>query len=749
MATGITAKSSRRTIWAICAIALAGGMAVVPQAVTTAQAIADTCPTGVATYVLETPGGTGPVNIAKPRTLRKYVDWAPQSADGTLADTEITASVPGTSKVFAAGNGVIYEITKDGTLKAYKDNSASGGSLLTPVKTYSLGWTGMKRVWSNGSRIFTQDTTGTVTVYKQSEPTTGDGTISKVGVIPAGDRLTEVTSAASVWMVGSALYTLNSGKVAHRTYTEIKESATTAPPVLRLGDTTADASGLADAVAGWSPGPGTFNTITTAADYSGIVRKYADASATLVNDDLAEGVLGQVMADTASCLADPDGDKPVFGDAPESAGTEAPATAPDDGTPQISRTVSGKFALGNGQGAPGLRVTVTALDAGTEQTSDSFKPTVLATATTGSDGSWTATLPDNLPTEVQAVVDDNGGVLNLQAMTDGTTTSGVPVLGVDNLIAARSDDGSSTAATAFAAGVADSGHTIAMVPTSADGSLIGADPTDAQEKQTYAASVEQSTVASDAPDPLWQSDKSKLSADYSPFVVDGKDISAEAVTPRVGGCNETKYKESSKIAYTTVGEAHAYYDAKAAFSYSDSMSSTIDIATNSSGSWSIGTSKGVGSSTGRSLGFTNKGQYWAKQFKVPLEYIKYKHVYYCDGFPRDTWKTIEANKYKIPAGGETSRMGKDVRYKDGEQNYKHSPRSRRGIVPKGQYWELNRTRSMKWSGSVSVYGMTLGTSTQFDRSHAQRITAGNKPLEHDIWGKNDTLNGKPGIILSY
>jgi uncharacterized protein YjdB len=56
---------------------------------------------------------------------------------------------------------------------------------------------------------------------------------------------------------------------------------------------------------------------------------------------------------------------------------------------------------------------------------------------------------------------------------------------------------------------------------------------------------------------------------------------------------------------------------------------------------------------------------------------------------------------------------------------------------------------MKWSGSVSVYGMTLGTSTQFDRSHAQRITAGNKPLEHDIWGKNDTLNGKPGIILSY
>ncbi len=748
MTTGPAARPNRRALWALCALALAGGAAVVPQAVAPGRAFADSCATSVATYVLEAPGGTGPVNVAQPRTLRKYLDWAPQAADGTLTDTDITATVPGTSKLFAAGSGVIYEITKDDKLKAYKDNSATGGSLLTPVKTYSLAFSNMKRVWSNGARIFAQDTSGTITVYQQSAPATGDGTISKMMAIPDSDNLTEVTSASSVWMAGNTLYTLTGGKVAHRAYSEIRGPFIGATPIPHLGDSTADASGLADAVAGWSPGPGTFNTVTTAADYSGVVRKYTGTSAALANDDLAEGVFGQVMADTASCLADPDGDKPVFGDVPESAGADAPATTPDDGTPQISRTVSGKYTLGNGQGAPGLKVTVTALDAGTDQTADSFKPTVLATATTGSDGSWTATLPDSLPAEVQAAVDDNGGVLNLQAMTDGTTSSGVPVLGVDHLIAAPTDDAGNKP-TAFAASVATSGHTVALVPTSADGSLVGNDPTDAQQKQTFAAAVEQSPLASDSPDPLWQSDKSKLPADYSPFVVGGKDISAETVSPRVGGCNESKYKESSKIGYTTVGEAHAFYDAKAGFTYSDSMSSTIDIATNSSGSWSIGTSKGVGSSTGRSLGFTNKGPYWGKQFKVPIEYIKYKHVFYCDGFPRDTWKTIEPNRYKIPAGGETSRMGKDVRSKDGQHNYVKSPRSHRGIVPKGQFWELNRTRSMKWSGSVSVYGLTLGTSTSFDRSHAQRITAGNKPQEHDIWGKNDSLNGKPGIILSY
>ncbi|MEV7814396.1 hypothetical protein AB0P05_27285 [Streptomyces flaveolus] len=374
MTNGTTSRSTRRTLWGICAIALVSGIAVTPQAVAPGQAAADTCQSGVATYVLESAGGGGPVNTSQPRTLRKYLDWAPQSADGTLMDTDVTATVPGTSKLFAAGSGIIYEVTKDNTLKAYKDNSAAGGSLLTLIKTYNLDWTDVKRVWSNGSRIFAQDSKGGVTVYKQSAPATGDGTISKVGVIPDSNNLTEVTHAASVWMVGSTLYTLDGGKVAHRTYTEIKGPGTITTAIPSLGDASTDITGLVDAAAGWSPGPGAFNTVTTATDYSGIVRKYTGSSPALANDDLAEGVFGQVMADTASCLTTPTGDKPAFGEAPESAGTEAPATAPEDPAPQDTRTVSGKFTLGNGQGAPGLQVAVTALDAGTEQTTDFFKP---------------------------------------------------------------------------------------------------------------------------------------------------------------------------------------------------------------------------------------------------------------------------------------------------------------------------------------------------------------------------------------
>ncbi|MFF8932368.1 hypothetical protein ACF1AO_34455 [Streptomyces longwoodensis] len=114
----------------------------------------------------------------------------------------------------------LYEATLDNKVKAYKDNSASGGSLLTLVKTYSLAWKDIKRVWANGPRIFTQDANGVVTVYQQSTPASGTGTITAVGPLPASAALTEITSADSVWMTGSWIYTLKNGTVSRRMYSE-------------------------------------------------------------------------------------------------------------------------------------------------------------------------------------------------------------------------------------------------------------------------------------------------------------------------------------------------------------------------------------------------------------------------------------------------------------------------------------------------------------------------------------------------
>ncbi|MFF8932369.1 hypothetical protein ACF1AO_34460 [Streptomyces longwoodensis] len=180
------------------------------------------------------------------------------------------------------------------------------------------------------------------------------------------------------------------------------------------------------------------------------------------------------------------------------------------------------------------------------------------------------------------------------------------------------------------------------------------------------------------------------------------------------------------------------------------MASTIDVAVNQSGShWSITHGKAVSSSTGHVMGYANQGPFYAKQFKVPLEYIKYKHTRYCGGYPRTSWRTIEPIRYKIPAGQPVSKIGKDVKSKDGLSKYLSSPKSRRCIVPKGTFWELNRTRSIKFSQAVTVYGVSLSVSTQYDRQHAQRISAGARSAEHDIWGQNDRLDGRPGVFLSY
>lgn len=65
-------------------------------------------------------------------------------------------------------------------------------------------------------------------------------------------------------------------------------------------------------------------------------------------------------------------------------------------------------------------------------------------------------------------------------------------------------------------------------------------------------------------------------------------------------------------------------------------------------------------------------------------------------------------------------------------------------------FQLSKNRSMKWSGAVSAFGVGLGGSTQYDKEHKQRITAGDrKNFKHYIWGKNDSVSGKPGVFYSY
>ncbi|WP_326681694.1 hypothetical protein [Streptomyces sp. NBC_01237] len=68
----------------------------------------------------------------------------------------------------------------------------------------------------------------------------------------------------------------------------------------------------------------------------------------------------------------------------------------------------------------------------------------------------------------------------------------------------------------------------------------------------------------------------------------------------------------------------------------------------------------------------------------------------------------------------------------------------------GSYFQISKNKSVKWSGAVSAFGVSLGGSTSYDKDHRQRITAGNlKHMKHYIWGAKDGASGKPGVFCSY
>ncbi|MFD7608488.1 hypothetical protein ACFWAN_50525 [Streptomyces mirabilis] len=234
------------------AAALAGSVAV-PLAGAQPAAAAD-CLTSVPTYVWE-PNTTG--NIAEPRVLHKYMDWGPQSGTtDTLIDILYTANLPTTSKVFTGGgNGIIYEATSGGQVKSYKDNTATGGALLTPVKSYSLAWQNAKRIWTNGSRVFVLNAADSLEVYKQSAPTTGNGTLTKIS--ETATSTAALFDATNVWMVNSTVYALTStGAINQYSYTETPIIGTIAG---RLQSAGVVATGLTNVSQAWSPGAGVVN----------------------------------------------------------------------------------------------------------------------------------------------------------------------------------------------------------------------------------------------------------------------------------------------------------------------------------------------------------------------------------------------------------------------------------------------------------------------------------------------------------
>ncbi|WP_329326978.1 hypothetical protein [Streptomyces luteogriseus] len=714
---------------------------------------AEACRSGIPTYVHDVSAESGGV-------LRKYLDWDPLTGNvtGGLLDSGKSAPLDRYSSFFTSGRGIIYVITSDGALQTFKDNTATGGDLLTPVHDYGGNWNSYARMWSGGdSRIFALHQDGALEVFSVADPSSGKGALKKIKSIPGTEpAVAAIAQADDVWSVGTTVYTLKrgiadkQGDVKAWRYVE-SASGSQFPD----GYTTALTGVSTKTRTGWSPGPGTIYTVGDTPDYTGIARSYTGSgSMSLANAEVGAGLYGDVHADIAACLASPSPDvKPGPGTAPPE--TEIPPQAVTDESPdpapQDPTEFSGKFVRGDGQPAAGLPVRVEATDV-TGERDDEAQLITLGTTVTASDGTWTVTLPDTLPAAVKKAADDNGGAINAMASVNGTTSSGLIMRGVDMVTAAPAT--APATARALVAAAAENGEEPSkLLPMTDDMRQESAQPTAGQTALSWASKDEAVSVETleDKPLPEYQSDTGPL-PEGDPYVVDGVDTRSLVVTPMDGGCDKTSEKVLGReIKYTTVAEGHAHWDAKASVDYDSKLATTVEVAVKTGGNWSIEGSVALGSSMSATTGYTNKGPYFAKQWKVPIEYKKIREKWTCN-YGRTTMYRykIRGGKYKVPSGGAVGKYGKDVRSKDGMTPYYNSPKRHRAWVAEGSYFQLSKNRSTKFSGAVAAFGVKLGGSTQYDREHKQRITAGNKKnIRHDIWGKNDKVSGKPGVFYSF
>ncbi|MFI1015406.1 hypothetical protein [Streptomyces sp. NPDC020965] len=743
-------RPGTRLVGTACASALLATVLTAPTAaaraveVRTAPVAATACPSSVATYALEH------------NRITRYVDWDPKNTEyGHLFSAEKSTSFPILTRLFPGGGSRLFAVdprTGNPSLKSYQDRTESGGDLLSPEYTFAeragQNWTEYRGLWSDADgRLVQLDAEGSLHVYVIQLPdgTPASARMSRLALLPASNpALKELSKSTAIWAAGDTIYGRLDGTIRSWNYQAALNSVTLGPK----DSGTVVGTGFTDAKDLWSPGPGVVNT----ADSAGTVRKYAGTPLRLVDADIAAGV-PRAFANPAPCLSSaPENEKPYFGVKPvESTDPPLEPPTPDPPVPSGPAKVSGKFTLGDGTPAAGLDVTVEALIPAKVE-GEEFDLPDLGKARTRADGTWTLTLPETLPPAAQTAMDDNGGSLNVTASTTAVSTSGARLFGVDHRTAAPPDPVTGTVSRAAATQSAEAPHSIELLPLLDEDApeLNLPEPTASQRNSTYGAALEREAVYRDEPTPRWQSDRGPVDNDYNPYLINGRDISSERVSAYASGsCSWVSLLKGRTYSYTTVGEAHAYNDAKASFEYENKVQNTIDIAVNSSGTWKIGGAASIGTSSSAISGYQPQGPFFAKQWRIPMEYHKIRRIYICGAQQRSSYEEVIPIRYTIPKGWMAGNYGKDVRHLDGATRYRKSNPNYRTVLANMSVQGITRGKSVKWSGAATPFGLSLGGSLTYDSNHTQKIFPQNKKIKHNVWGLYDRISGKPGVIYSY
>ena len=425
------------------------------------------------------------------------------------------------------------------------------------------------------------------------------------------------------------------------------------------------------------------------------------------------------------------------------------ASAPTATQPQPTSTVAGPaVAAGvvktsDGQAAAGYDVRIYPADdpgAPVDSTTGAAQLPLLGTTSTSSDGSWSLTLPSPLPGDLQSVADDNDGVLNVKAVAlgsiDGTSLPvaaestipvGIPSNGtyteaaiqeqqltptVSRLYAVQPDNGApadeTTSGTAFRA------------------ALAGVTTTDSGFDLDHVDSTTESTTSS-----------------FSPMVVQGTDYSTATLTPDYAGAfaptgSQTAstdpcakiydaglvVKMTTQTVYTTVGEAHAWWNSKADFIYRNHAASdlSVGLSLGAKDLWSVDGSVHVGNSVGTFSGPEGQGPYWAHRIQIPILYQKVKELQCFAYRTIATHYAVYPLRYQVPSGGSTYKLGPDISGQyDGPAaylNYYNVPGHKLRQLP-GSVFGVTAGRTLTYGAAADVFGFSISSETEFGQDHEQ------------------------------
>ena len=444
--------------------------------------------------------------------------------------------------------------------------------------------------------------------------------------------------------------------------------------------------------------------------------------------------------------------------------TSSPSPAPTQTTsPPRSgpATLTGRILTPDGQPAAGYTVTISAA-------MDLDLPVTLGTTTTDATGtfSYTAPLTSALPDQVRQAVDTNNGVLNVVADAmghlDGTsyTTAaafGAP-LGVgttDGTLTVQAVEARSELATEPRQATLMISNETSTAPTSTDGGMA--------THFTSGSTAEDDAAAEDA-STGWQSSTSLSSGGYSPMTIDGSDYTYRAQSPGPalspsGQCYQgVDYRWTngrSTTAYSLVGEAHAYYDATAGFSYTRTADSRISvgISYNSGQNWTIsGTTEVSNSVSAINTGFSGWGPYWARKWREPFLYRAADKQWRCaEGGSWHYWYThVYSAAYHIPPGQPAGKYGEWVKYDDGPRAYGWASAAQRTRVLRNEDFALARGRTRTYSFAASAFGFGPSISSAYSGTRTQSLHAGIGKNEHDVFTANpDTDINRCHVFYSF